>query len=474
MREDTKKTRRNINSLIMEDGMQKDKLTSIVILSFNQVEFTKNCLESIRKYTTTPYEVIIIDNNSNEETIHFLEEQKDIILIKNTENKGFAGGCNQGMEIAKGDYILLLNNDTIVTHNYLTNMIRTLEDTEETGIVGPVTNNTIGRQKLDIELDYENKNLIEQFGYEQSVSNKLPILTPRLIGFCMLFKREFINEIGMFDLSFHIGNYEDDDLCIRTLLAGKKMYICQNSFVYHYKRVSFDRNNLPFEDISLKNKKILENKWGGINWNHFAMTNSYIEKRVREIHPKSLLHIGCGVGALEIQMSNEMDCFTVGIEDHETRREIASRYLNKVYSYNMSSLFSHLKGITFEVIVIEGGIETYGTELLQKIMYYLKKDGIILIRVFNSRHITSIEKIITGEVWGDTICAVSPEFKYYYDESNLTEIFNRLNLLVQNKLEIHKTLKTRQLELLEKLKDYSQYKKEALIYNWIYELRKNE
>lgn len=452
--------------------MNKNKLTSVVILSFNQVEFTKNCLESIRKYTTTPYEIIIIDNNSNQETINYLEEQKDIILIKNSENKGFAGGCNQGIEMAKGEYILLLNNDTIVTNNYLTNMIDTLESDEHIGMVGPVTNNTIGRQKLEVELDYDNKDMIEQFGYKISVNNKASILTPRLIGYCMLFKRSFINEVGMFDLSFKIGNYEDDDLCIRTLLAGKKMYICQNSFVYHYKRASFDRNNLPFEEISLINKKVLENKWNGMNWNHYAVTNSYMEQRIRDLKPKTLLHIGCGLGALEIYISNEMDCFTVGIEHHEIRRKIASCFLDKVYSYDdMRSWRDNLKDSTFDIIIIEGGLETRGIELLQEILPYLNESGSIILRVFNSRHITTIEKIVTGEVWGDTICAVSPEFNFYYNEGEIVDKINSLDLTILNKIAIQKSLKSHQLELMDRLTGYENYLENAMVYNWIYELK---
>ena len=129
--------------------------TSIIILTYNKLEYTKQCIESIREFTEKDsYELIVIDNNSTDETPKWLEEQEDIIAILNEDNKGFPKGCNQGMEIATGDNILLLNNDTVVTKNWLENLTTALYSDESVGAVGPVTNNCSNFQ--NIAVNYNN------------------------------------------------------------------------------------------------------------------------------------------------------------------------------------------------------------------------------------------------------------------------------------------------------------------------------
>lgn len=98
--------------------------TSIIILTYNKLEYTKKCIESIRKYTKDEeYEIIIVDNNSTDGTRSWIENQNDIKSILNKENVGFPAGCNMGIKISKKENdILLLNNDTIVTINWLSNL----------------------------------------------------------------------------------------------------------------------------------------------------------------------------------------------------------------------------------------------------------------------------------------------------------------------------------------------------------------
>ena len=98
--------------------------TSIIILSYNTYEITKGCIESIRKFTPAgSYEIIVVDNASEDASVAWLKRQKDIKLIINKENKGFPGGCNQGMAAAEqGNDILRLTSDTIVTPGWLDNL----------------------------------------------------------------------------------------------------------------------------------------------------------------------------------------------------------------------------------------------------------------------------------------------------------------------------------------------------------------
>ncbi len=114
------KLKENLN---LQNNDEKIK-TSIVILTYNKLEYTKLCIDSIRKYTKSgTYEIVVVDNNSTDDTREWLKEQKDIKVILNDENLGFPGGCNVGINAAeKENDILLLNNDTIVTPRWLENL----------------------------------------------------------------------------------------------------------------------------------------------------------------------------------------------------------------------------------------------------------------------------------------------------------------------------------------------------------------
>ena len=94
--------------------------TSIVILTYNELPLTKQCLASIKKHTSDEeIEIIVIDNGSSDGTIEYLKSNPSLKTIFNEENLGFGKGCNQGLDVATGDSVLFLNNDTIVTENWL-------------------------------------------------------------------------------------------------------------------------------------------------------------------------------------------------------------------------------------------------------------------------------------------------------------------------------------------------------------------
>ena len=127
-------------------------LISIVILTFNQLNFTKECVKSIQMHTLEPHEVIFVDNGSKDGTVSWLcelvRENPHYGLIENRENLGFAKGCNQGIEAATGKYLLLLNNDVVVTEGWLLGMLECLNRHPGIGIVGPMTNQISGIQKI--------------------------------------------------------------------------------------------------------------------------------------------------------------------------------------------------------------------------------------------------------------------------------------------------------------------------------------
>ncbi|MEM5687389.1 glycosyltransferase family 2 protein [Bacillus cereus] len=164
--------------------------TSIIVLTHNKLEYTKLCVESINQFTRKgTYELIIVDNNSTDGTVEWLREQDDIKVIYNQENMGFPKGCNQGIVLAEGDNILLLNNDTIVTHNWLENLINVLYSSDEIGAVGPITNSCSYYQAIDV--NYKSIEEMHEFSRNKNViNNDLWEERLKLIGFCMLIKKK--------------------------------------------------------------------------------------------------------------------------------------------------------------------------------------------------------------------------------------------------------------------------------------------
>ncbi|RQV97374.1 glycosyltransferase, partial [bacterium] len=169
-------------------------LTSIIILTFNQLPYTQKCLDSIRKFTTIPYELIIVDNGSTDGTIRYLkkysEKYTNVRLILNEVNQGFAAGNNQGIEQAQGKYILFLNNDTVVTKGWLSRMIAHLERYPEAGMVGPVSN-AVPVPQLIRSVPYGD-DLKKMHAFAAKIARKnTGKITPfvRLVGFCLLAKK---------------------------------------------------------------------------------------------------------------------------------------------------------------------------------------------------------------------------------------------------------------------------------------------
>lgn len=112
-------------------------LTSIVIITHNELTYTRLCVDSIREHTDEPYELIFVDNASTDGTVAYLRSLPGVQVIANSENRGFPAASNQGIEAASGRQVLLLNNDTVVTTGWLSRLLRTLYSTPRSALSAP-------------------------------------------------------------------------------------------------------------------------------------------------------------------------------------------------------------------------------------------------------------------------------------------------------------------------------------------------
>jgi len=240
-------------------------LFSIIILTWNQLEYTKECLEALRRHTPEHHEIIIVDNGSSDGTVAWLQacaaDDPRYRLILNADNRGFAAGCNQGLELAKGDWLLLLNNDVVVTPGWLGGLFDCHRATSNAGIVGPLTNNASGIQGIGPAPYCDNAGL-ELFAQKFRVEHRhRRVFLRRLVGFCMLFSRQLHQQIGGLDERFGTGNYEDDDICLRAAIAGYRNIVAADTYIHHHGSVSFQGGGVDYRTALTGNWALFRKKW---------------------------------------------------------------------------------------------------------------------------------------------------------------------------------------------------------------------
>lgn len=246
-------------------AIEKD-LCSIVILTHNQVDYTKLCVESIETFVNAPHELIFVDNASTDGTIEYLtgivETKKNYSLIKNSENRGYAAGNNIGINAAKGEFVLIMNNDILVTKGAVESLVSALRADKRTALIGPKTNFVSRRAQLDLEAEYGSIDELIKYAELKSAQNKGKTSQAKLlVGFMFLGRTKLLKEAGGFDESFGIGNYEDIDLCRKLTENGYDLRISEDSYVHHFGHVSFDASDVDYNELIEKNKKIYEDKW---------------------------------------------------------------------------------------------------------------------------------------------------------------------------------------------------------------------
>lgn len=245
---------------------------SIVVLCYNQLDYTKKCVRSILTKTAYPnYELVLVDNASTDETAGYLKGiealHENIKVVLNTTNRGFAGGNNDGIRASTGEYIVLLNNDTVVTRGWLTGMVkRFLVGEKKIGIVGPVTN-SIGNEAM-IRVGYTGLENMPAAAYAYTAGH-MGMTYPHdgvLAMFCVMFPRKLTDEIGLLDENYGIGMFEDDDYSIAAQRAGYENLLLEDVFIHHFGSVSFKKlENAEYRKIFDANRSYFENKWN-VKW----------------------------------------------------------------------------------------------------------------------------------------------------------------------------------------------------------------
>jgi len=224
---------------------------SICIVTYQARDYLETCLKSIREHTKIlNFEIVIVDNGSQDGTVEMVRQSTpEAILIRNHDNLGFTRPANQAMQAAKGDFILLINPDTLIFPKAFELMVTFLEENPEIGIVGPKVLNADGTLQIPCRRSEARPwdvityflGLAERFpqdkrfsGYTQGYLDENKTHEVQGVsGSCMLIRKAVLDQIGYFDERF-FAYQEDADFCIRAREAGWKIYYYPTAKITHF------------------------------------------------------------------------------------------------------------------------------------------------------------------------------------------------------------------------------------------------
>ena len=301
--------------------------TSIIIPCWNQLEFTRQCIAALLRHTHGPWELIAIDNGSTDGTAGYLANLRDaaplpVTLISNSRNLGFPAAINQGLKCARGDYLVLLNNDVVVTEGWLSQLIGLASIAPPTGagqqatgaagvseprdvypgqditvidlapgngnvddparplpsppdtaanhpnlqsniaLVGPMSNYAAPPQLVE-EVPYRDLTELYLFARQWRDQHRGKwIRVRKLSGFCVLMKRAAYEAIGGLDEQFGLGFFDDDDLAERVRCAGFELAVACDLFVHHFGSRTFTGNGVDAGKLLDENAIKFAAKWG--------------------------------------------------------------------------------------------------------------------------------------------------------------------------------------------------------------------
>jgi GT2 family glycosyltransferase len=238
---------------------------SIIVLTYNNLEYTRQCLDSIYgKPAGADFELVVVDNASSDGTPEYLKgfaaSHPGCRLLLNTENSGFPRGNNLGAAAAMGEHIVFLNNDTVVTQGWLAGLIRHLQD-PTVGMVGPVTNNSGNETR--IRVGYGRLDEMEIFARSYAAAHAGEASEVGVLAFlCAALRRPVWEQAGPLDERFGRGWFEDDDYALRLKAAGYRLLCAEDVFIHHWGSASFSKlDQAERQALFEANRRLFEAKW---------------------------------------------------------------------------------------------------------------------------------------------------------------------------------------------------------------------
>jgi GT2 family glycosyltransferase/glycosyltransferase involved in cell wall biosynthesis/tetratricopeptide (TPR) repeat protein len=252
-------------------------LASLIVLCCNELDVTRLCVESALRHTRAPYELIFINNGSTDGTGAYLDglvgrpDPERVVVIHNAENRGYPAGVNQGLAAARGAYLVLLNNDVVLTAGWLERLVRcAVRAGPNVGLVGPVTNYAPPPQL--VQPGYPDLGGLDTFAAARATEYAGQVLAgPRLTGFCLLVTRAVFEWVGQLDEGFGLGFFDDDDLCLRARRSGYRLVVALDCYVHHFGSRTFRGLGVNTAQQLADNLDRYRAKWGAEEAARYAL-----------------------------------------------------------------------------------------------------------------------------------------------------------------------------------------------------------
>jgi len=249
---------------VLDGGVREGELTTVVAISYNALAKTRQCVEALRAAhePTLPMELVFVDNGSTDGSAEWLAEQPDVRLIRNADNAGAPRARNQGLAIARGRWLVCMDNDAVVTPGWLRRLLHHAQVDARSGCVGPVSNRAAHGQEIPFAGGTDAASLQRFADGVHATYAKKGEPHNILTSFCLLFRRETLDAIGGFDERFSPWGWEDDDFTLRATLAGFRNRIARDVFVRHDHYEHADKA-VRHAELLLANWRRFADKWAG-------------------------------------------------------------------------------------------------------------------------------------------------------------------------------------------------------------------
>ncbi len=246
----------------LDGGPPEGERTSVVVVSHQSLDQLRRCVEALRRCAEPahPIELIIVDNGSTDGSAEWLEQQDDVVLLRNESNLGAPRARNQALAHARGAWVAFLDSDAMVTPGWLGRLLHHGAVDAGAACVGPVTNRAAHGQAIEAE-GLGTVEARDALAASRRAERPLACRYASLMSsFCILVRRSTIDRIGGFDERFGPWGFEDDDFTLRARLAGGRLRVAQDVFVEHegYAGPKLERH----DDLLVRNWRRFAAKWG--------------------------------------------------------------------------------------------------------------------------------------------------------------------------------------------------------------------
>lgn len=399
---------RNIDhEKIIKKSANTKCLVSIVLLAYNNMEYTKLCLKSILDNTNDiDYELVLVDNASTDQTKEYFDSIVGAKVIHLEHNLHATKGFNIGLMASEGKYCAAICNDFIFTYNWLKNLIECIESDDRIGFVSPGATYISNMQQINIPFKSINQFYFAAKKYNVSEPRKWEeriVLLPNVL--CS--PTALLEAVGYYDPRYYRGEFADDDISFKIRRAGYKLIYCGDTIVHHYGSRSTVSDH---ETSSLEEgRKIFQDKYHLDAWLDARMSSYYLNLNYQlfsNVH--SMLGIDVKCGATMMQIKNKIWC------EFGNQVKITTATSDKKYLLDLQTISERAVGIDrisdlpnflqdrFDLIYLEQPLDDYAekiSEILSILSQLLSPKGQILFIVNNGTNIQEIDRFIcSGEV----------------------------------------------------------------------------